>query len=124
MTSQLLDDKTIGDMLIRAHQYQTESEFKIDQDRFLSETTEVTKNLWLIKPEHSLYQQGETRFIMTTLVDYDEEEWDGTYEDYVQEVLPEEIRYWAGELFNLGTETKVEQLRAGYYWSTFMVSFK
>ena len=113
MTTNITDNQ-INQLLMKVHQTRCEIENEKDQ-AFLKSYEHVSDNLW-----HSF--DDPNAFIVRTLLDWDEDEGD-TYES-AKHLLGEEIKFWHEDLFDISDEWEVEELRAGYLWSLFRVTFK
>jgi hypothetical protein len=103
-----------SNLLIKSHQESCQNEDQKDQ-QFLIDHEPVSENHW---------RSSETpnSFIIRTLLDWDEDE-GFTQEDALNQ-LGYEIKSRHEHRFELSNDWEVEEIREGYYWSLYRVTFK
>jgi len=114
MTTTHITDDQLHQMLMEAHQSRCEIENEKDQ-AFLNDHHPISENLW-----HSL--EDPKSFIARHLLDWDEDEGE-TYESAKHD-LGLVIQSWHEDLQDISDEWEVEELREGYLWSLYRVTFK
>lgn len=114
MTTTTPQEIDFSDLLIKSHKESCQNEDQKDQ-QFLIDHEPVSDNIW-----HSF--DTPNSFIIRTLLDWDEDE-GFTQEDALNQ-LGEEIKFWHEDRFELSDDWDVEEIRTGYFWSLYRVTFK